>query len=53
MKKLNKRESGKLRQIGNFKGNKKYGNFTRWDKDGMEEYNEDFDSGKLIKKKYP
>ena len=45
------RETGQLWQIGNFKDHQKHGNFIRYDRNDQVEYNEDFENGKLIKKK--
>ncbi len=44
------RETGQLWQIGHFKDNKKHGNFIRYDRDDKEEYNENFEDGKIVKK---
>lgn len=45
------RETGKLWQIGNFKGGQKHGSWLRYDKKEKLEYKEAFDKGKLIKAK--
>lgn len=45
------RETGQLWQIGNFKDNQKHGNFIRYDRNDQVEYNEDFENGKLKRKK--
>jgi antitoxin component YwqK of YwqJK toxin-antitoxin module len=45
------RESGDLWQIGNFKNDKKHGQWIRYDKTGKVEYDADFENGKLIKKR--
>ncbi|MBM7868685.1 antitoxin component YwqK of YwqJK toxin-antitoxin module [Clostridium pascui] len=45
------RESGQLSQIGNFKNDKKHGKWIRFDKDNQEDYNEEFNDGKIIKSK--
>ncbi len=42
------RESGKLWQIGNFRKNKKHGEFIRYDKNGEKEYHAKFSDGKLV-----
>ena len=44
------RETGQLWQVGNFKNNQKHGKWLRYDKQGVLEYEEAFDSGKLVKK---
>jgi antitoxin component YwqK of YwqJK toxin-antitoxin module len=44
------RESGQLWQIGNFKDSRKYGSFTRYNKNDQVEYDEAFDNGKIVKK---
>lgn len=44
------RESGDLWQIGNFRDNKKHGQWIRYDKKGKEEYHAKFDHGKLVEK---
>ena len=45
------RESGELWQIGNFRRNKKHGEFIRYDKEGNKEYHAKFEDGKLIEKR--
>ena len=42
------RESGQLWQIGNFKNNKKHGEFIRYDREGEKEYHARFKDGKLV-----
>ena len=44
------RETGQLWQVGNFKNNQKHGKWLRYDKQEVLEYEEAFDSGKLVKK---
>ena len=45
------RETGQLWQIGNFKDNQKHGSFIRYDRNDQLEYDENFENGKLKKKK--
>lgn len=45
------RETEQLWQIGNFKGNKKHGLWTRYNRDNEIEYRENFEEDKLIKQK--
>ena len=45
------RETGQLWQVGNFKDNLKHGAFVRYDRNDQVEFREEFDLGKLIKKK--
>ena len=45
------RETGQLWQIGHFENNQKHGHFIRYNRQDEVEYDEEFDSGKLIKKK--
>lgn len=44
------RATGDLWSIGNFKNNKKHGEWIRYDKKGEQEYNAEFVDGKLVKK---
>ncbi len=45
------KETGQLWQIGNFLNDQKHGTWIRFNKDGQEEYNEEFKDGKIIKVK--
>ena len=45
------RETGQLWQIGNFKDNQKHGSWIRYDKEDQIEYDENFENGKIIKRK--
>jgi len=45
------RESGQLWQIGNFLNEQKHGKWIRYNKENLQEYNESFENGKLIKTK--
>ena len=44
------RESGQLWQTGNFKNNKKHGEWIRYDKKGEKEYHVNFSNGKQVEK---
>ena len=44
------RESGQLWQTGNFKNNKKHGEWIRYDKKGKKEYHVKFSNGKQVEK---
>ncbi|MBI5020616.1 MAG: hypothetical protein HZB59_04205 [Ignavibacteriales bacterium] len=45
------RETGQLWQIANFKDGKKHGSWKRFKRNNKIEYNENFESDKLIKRK--
>ena len=45
------RENGQLWQTGHFRGGVKHGAWVRLDREGREEYNEQFADGKQVKKK--
>jgi antitoxin component YwqK of YwqJK toxin-antitoxin module len=45
------RETGELWQIGHFKNGQKHGNFIRYDRNDKLEYDENFDEGKIVKRK--
>ncbi|MCC5895416.1 MAG: hypothetical protein JJU16_08150 [Alkalibacterium sp.] len=45
------RKTGELWQVGHFKDNKKDGRWQRYDREGQLEYDEEFNEGKVIKKK--
>ena len=44
------RESGQLWGTGNFKNNKKHGEWIRYDKKGKKEYHVNFSNGKQVEK---
>lgn len=44
------RETGQLWQIGNFKNNKKHGNWIRYNRDDEIEYQKTFNEGMIVKK---
>lgn len=44
------RADGMLWEIGNFKNEQKHGRWTRYDREGVVEYDEEFLEGKQVKK---